>query len=382
MKKIRVLEVIRQGEVGGGESHLIDLVTGIDRDIEPIILSFTSGNMIEVLRKNNIKCYVIKTSNKFNLFLHREIGKILKKEKIDIVHAHGTRAAFNMLISTYKTKIPLVYTVHGWSFHQDQSFLKKKIRIICEKNICKRSNKVICVSESNRELGINEFNLSNSIVIENGINLTVFNPILPSTIHDYFRINSDDFVVAFIGRITTQKSPIDFIDSIALAHHKNKKIKGLIVGEGDLLGKVKDYIIKNKYNEFIQLEKFRKDIPQVLKVIDLFVLPSLWEGLSIALLEAMAMKKAIVTTPTDGTRDIIIDGHNGIIVPFHSPQKLADVYLELFHEPSKRILLGENAFRMIHERFDSKLVCSKVSDIYKNILQCFLLFVYFTFLFF
>ena len=82
MKKIRVLEVIRQGEVGGGESHLIDLVTGIDKDIEPIVLSFTSGNMIDVLRKNNIKCYVIKTSNKFNLFLHKKIVEIIKKEKI------------------------------------------------------------------------------------------------------------------------------------------------------------------------------------------------------------------------------------------------------------------------------------------------------------
>ena len=370
MNKIRVLEVIRQGDFGGGESHLIDLVTGFDKDIEPIILSFTSGNMIDVLKQNNIKCYVIKTSKRLNLLSRSKVIEILKKEKIDLIHSHGTRAAFNILIATLFINIPLIYTVHGWSFHKNQFLLIKKLRILCEKVICKNSKQVICVSKNNRDVGINTFNLPNSIVIENGVNLTRFNPNQSNTLHNYFRVNNDDLVIAFIGRITKQKSPIEFIKSIELAHYKNSKIKGLIVGEGDLLEEVKEYINKRKINEFIKLEKFRNDIPQVLKAIDIFVLPSLWEGLSIALIEAMAMKKTIVATPTDGTREIIVNDHNGIIVPFNSPQKLADVYLDLYNKPDERLFLGENAYKSIKEQFDSRIVCNKVSEVYKNILKC------------
>jgi len=369
MSKIRVLEVIRQGDIGGGESHLIDLVNGFESNIEPVVLSFSSGQMIEVLSINNITCHVIKTKLPFNLLVQKRIIDIIKKEKIDIIHAHGTRAASNMLFASSITKIPLIYTVHGWSFHQDQIYLKRKARILCEKMICNNSKKVICVSENNRQVGKCEFNLSNCQVIENGINLNVFNYNIQSNLHNLFRSSSDDFVIAFIGRITAQKSPIDFIESIALAHKKNNHIKGLIVGEGDLLEKVKEFIAKNKYNEFIQLENFRNDIPQVLKAIDVFVLPSLWEGLSIALLEAMAMKKAIVTTPTDGTREIIIDHQNGIIVPFNNSQRLADSYIELFENPNQMIIFGENAYNTINLRFNSQRVCDKVSEIYKSVLQ-------------
>src|SRR5574344_1375692 len=118
MSKIRVLEVIRQGDIGGGESHLIDLVNGFESNIEPVVLSFSSGQMIENLSINNITCHVIKTKLPFNL--------LIKKEKIDIIHAHGTRAASNMLFASSITKLPLIYTVHGWSFHQDQIYLKRK----------------------------------------------------------------------------------------------------------------------------------------------------------------------------------------------------------------------------------------------------------------
>ena len=110
---IKVLEVIRQGHVGGGESHLLDLVMGFDTDlISPVVLSFTSGKMIDALRACGVKCYVIPTEKPFDMKVLNVLKKLICDENIRLIHAHGSRAASNVLLLAGMLHIPLVYTVH------------------------------------------------------------------------------------------------------------------------------------------------------------------------------------------------------------------------------------------------------------------------------
>ena len=176
IKKIKVLEVIRQGKIGGGESHLFDLFLGLDRtQVEPIALSFTDGYMIEQLRERNFTCYVIETSKHFDVSIIKKVISIVKSEKIDLIHAHGSRAALNMLLISLICKIPMIYTVHGWSFHQDQNPVTFRLRAWSEKLICHFCNRVICVSENNLQSGKKTFGLTKGEVIKNGVNLKKFN---------------------------------------------------------------------------------------------------------------------------------------------------------------------------------------------------------------
>ncbi|MGL4852016.1 MAG: glycosyltransferase family 4 protein [Phocaeicola sp.] len=371
MKRIKVLQVIRQGEIGGGESHLMDLVSRFDsKQVESVVLAFSDGAMIDFFKKQGIKCHVVASSKKFNLSIQKRVGDILLNEQIEIIHAHGTRAALNMVWIAKRRNLPLIYTVHGWSFHSDQNSLIHKLRVVCEKLLCSSSKQVICVSESNRMAGVKEgikLKSTRCKVIENGINLDRFNSnFTVSKVRKELQIDKTDFIVGFVGRVTAQKSPIDFIKSIQLAHQQNPAIKGLFIGEGDLLPEVMAYVKSESLQECIYLSKFRRDIPEVLKAIDLFCLPSLWEGLSIALLEAMSMKKAVVVTPTDGTREIIVSNKNGVIVPFSRPDLLAEAYIELQKKPLLLHTISENARRLVEERFDAQRVSDKVTEIYIN----------------
>src|SRR3712207_6347900 len=116
MKKIKVLEVIRQGEIGGGESHVLDLIQCLDSTkVTPIALAFTGGHMIDTLRAEGITCYVVDTQKAFDRRVQQTIQQIVKSEQIDLIHAHGSRAASNMLWTAKRMKIPFIYTVHGWS---------------------------------------------------------------------------------------------------------------------------------------------------------------------------------------------------------------------------------------------------------------------------
>ena len=93
---INVLEVIRQGQVGGGESHLLDLIAGFDERVNPIVLAFTGGQMIDELTRRGVRCYVINTAHPFDIRITKQIKKLILDENIQLIHAHGSRAASNV----------------------------------------------------------------------------------------------------------------------------------------------------------------------------------------------------------------------------------------------------------------------------------------------
>ena len=131
----------------------------------------------------------------------------------------------------------------------------------------------------------------------------------------------------------------------------------------------KEAIRQNGIEEYIRTSPFRNDVPDVLHAINVFCLPSLWEGLSIALLEAMAMKKALVVTPTDGTREVITHQESGLIADFGQPEELAECYLAYLHYPEWIESYGNAAMAIIQERFDSRRVSQQVTEVYYDILQ-------------
>ena len=366
MNKIKVLEVIRQGQIGGGESHLLDLVTFLDKErFEPVCLSFTSGEMINRLEAMGIRCHVINTLKPFDLKIQRQIKELMRREQIQVVHAHGSRAASNMLWPARNLRVPIIYTVHGWSFHDDQNWLVRTLRQWSEKLICSLANQVICVSQSNADTGRERFGLKDAVVIENGINLVKFNPSGQfKDLRSQFGFSQDDFVAGFIARCTKQKAPIDFLEAVRLAHEQNSKVKGLFVGEGDMDAEVDDMIAKYKMDSYIYRSRFRTDVPDLLHCINVYCLPSLWEGLSIALLEAMAMGIAIVATPTDGTKEVITHEDNGLLIPYSQPQALADAILRFFDDSSLYEQCGRHAHQLVADRFNAERVSAAVAEIY------------------
>jgi len=369
MKRTKVLEVIRQGQIGGGESHLADLIELMDKtEYEPICLSFTDGEMINHLKAIGVKCHVVETTKPFNLSIQRRIIHIIKEESIGIIHAHGTRAASNVLYPSVKLGLPLLYTVHGWSFHDDQGKITYTLRKWSEKLICHYATRVICVSKGSAETGKKAFKLVEPIVIQNGVNLKRFNSMKQSVLHRKdFGFTDSDFVVGFVARCTKQKAPLDFLEAIKLAHDTDQRVKGLFIGEGDMDAEVDNYISKNKMEFYVFRSPFRTDVEEILPLIDVYCLPSLWEGLSIGLLEAMATGCAIIATPTDGTQEIIDNEQNGLVVPFNSPESIGDAILRLLADIALRNRCKQEAALFVTEQFNAQRVADAVVDIYKNV---------------
>jgi glycosyltransferase involved in cell wall biosynthesis len=127
------------------------------------------------------------------------------------------------------------------------------------------------------------------------------------------------------------------------------------------------YIVKYQMDKYIYRSPFRTDVPDLLNSINVYCLPSLWEGLSIALLEAMAMGKAIVATPTDGTKEVIVHEKNGLVIPYEQPQALADAICRFCNDMAFYQQCGIEANRVVALRFNAQRVADAVCLLYNNL---------------
>lgn len=370
-KKIKVLQAIRQGKVGGGESHILSLVKHIDRTkFESLVLSFTDGQMITELNNTGIENFVIPSEKAFDFTTWSKVKKLMQQEQVDLVHIHGTRATSNIYWAAKNLHLPVVYTIHGWSFHDDQSLLVKKARILFEKWITKKTNCNISVSASNQKTGKDNIANFNSTVIYNGIDLEKFSPdnVERKCVRNELNIPADAFVVSFIGRVTAQKDPLGLINAFKKVTEAHANAILLMVGDGDLKQETVQLAKDLGIEKSVVFENFRTDVADVLFSSDVYCLPSLWEGFPIGLLEAMAMCKPVIATKVDGSSEIINNNKNGILIEPQNTQALADAILELITNKNIRIELSGAARQTIADNFDVCKMTRKIEKIYTNIL--------------
>lgn len=371
-KRIKVLECIRQGQIGGGESHLLSLVENLDKSaFEPVVLSFTDGPMIDRLKAMNIPVHVIPTTKPFDISKWSTIKKFIKEQDADLVHAHGTRANSNILWASKSLGLPVIYTIHGWSFHPDQKPLVRKIRILGEKYLTSRSDLNISVSVSNQQTGKDVISTFKSIVVNNGIDLKKFDPNKAyKNVRQELGLDNDISLILFIARFTLHKQPITLIKAFAEALKQNPKMHLLMVGDGDQKEEAIELIERLNITNHITLQPFRLDVPDVLSSANIFVLPSIWEGLPIGLLEAMAMKKAIIASNVDGTSEIIRHNKNGWLVETDNlTGNLTEALVQLSIDKEKQKRFEEEAAKTVSQRFNAASMAREIEKIYLDLLQ-------------
>ena len=368
--KIKVLLAIRQGQIGGGESHVLNLVHFLNKDqFEPIVLSFTPGPMVDKLRENGIATYVLDGKSPVNVHMWKQVKALLQKEKIDLIHAHGTRANMNIIWAAKQCKIPVIYTVHGWSFHSDQSFLVQTARIIAERKLTQWSHLTITVSDSNHHTGQQLIKGFQSRVIFNGIDMTRFRRDQPfSDIRASYNIPDNHTVVVFMARMTLQKDPITMIRAFKYVADRHETITLLMIGQGDLDQEVLDTIEQNGLQKRVIRDGFRLDVADVLHASDIYCLPSHWEGQPIGLIEAMAMGKAVIATHVDGSKELVQDGVNGLLIDPQQPKQLANAIEQLYTDHELREKVAEQAYHLSRERYDAAYMAGYIEEAYMTTL--------------
>jgi len=365
--RVKVLHTIRQGEVGGGEAHVLDLVQNLDKEkFQSFVLCFSYGPMVDKLKHLGVEVHVIETKRPFDFRIWNKVRDLIDLYNFDIIHAHGTRALSNSYYPSRKLGKKIIYTVHGWSFHRGQSRWIHFIRAKCERFLINKVNRTICVSQTGYDEGFEKLGNFCSTIITNGVNQVRFNPTNKfKNIRAELNISEDTFVLGFIGRLTKQKNPILLLESFCeLPSDMNAKM--LIVGNGDLrretLLKAKELNLEGK----VLFMDFRSDVEDILNAIDVYCLLSHWEGLSIGLLEAMAMKKAIIVSDVPGNTEVIKHLKNGVVVPMDARQ-VAKSMLYLYQNKVHAENISQNALNTVQRSFSIHEMTRKTEKIYHDL---------------
>jgi len=366
---VKIMHIIRQGSFGGGETYLYSLVRGLnDGRYNHVVVSFTDGAMIKRLQKDGVKTYVFDNDSFFNFKLMWRIAKVIRTEQIELIHSHGTKASFNSVIVAALTRIPMIYTVHGWSFHSGQTWLEGKLRRATEAFLVKKATCTVLVSNSNlEEANLNHFK-GKFEVIRNGINTLIFSPPNADLAdRKLFGLSEDDYVIASIARLTYQKGPQLLIHAFAQVHEQISNAKLLLVGggeqEADCVKAVKKLGLEHK----ILFSDFTGEVAATLKMIDLYVLPSLWEGFSLSLLEAMCMKVPVIVSDYPANAEVVEHGETGYLFPSGNVEKLGKMILEMHNKPEDAQRMAQNAHLEVVSHFDFSRVLQENNNLYKQL---------------
>jgi glycosyltransferase involved in cell wall biosynthesis len=386
-KRIKVLQVITQLTIGGAQEHMIYLCDLLDK--KKFLVSILSGtqstsesNCVEDVRKKNISLTLLPQ-------LTREINPLrdmvaffkmmgyIRKQRFDIVHTNSSKAGILGRLAAKLAGVPvIVHTAHGWAHHDYMSNLRRKFYVTSERAAEKFTDKIIAVSEQNVDKALKDKigKRSKYCIIRSGIDLEKFNRLDIDVNKEKRKLNIDpkDKVVGSVTRLFAQKSPADFVRMANEILKNNGRVSFLLVGDGPLKKEIEAMIAEHKIAEKVILTGFRSDIPELLSIMDVFVLTSLWEGLPRVLPQAMAMGIPIVATGVDGVPEAVKQGQNGFLVPPKDFRALAQRTLQLIENPFLAKRMGEVGKRMVYPEFCVKEMVKKTEELYENLfmLKC------------
>jgi glycosyltransferase involved in cell wall biosynthesis len=180
-------------------------------------------------------------------------------------------------------------------------------------------------------------------------------------------LNPDTKVVAMIAPFKPQKAPLDFIKVANRVIEKRPKTQFLLIGDGELRPETERLIKALDLEKKVILTGWRRDVPQILKIVDILVLTSRWEGLPRVFLEAMASKLPIIATKVDGTPEVIEEGVNGFLVSVGNISSMAEKIITLLDNPEMAKEMGKKGRERVFPEFDIDLMVEKIDTLYQEI---------------
>lgn len=373
MQKINILYVITKLELGGAQKQLLDLISLLDTERYNTFL-ITARRGLLIPDALSIRCLTVKFSpfleraiNPFkDLLALAEIYRFIKKNKIRIVHTHSSKAGILGRWAARLAKAEIIlHTVHGWSFHDYQPRLLKIFFIWLERISARFTDKLIVVSNYDKQKGLDNHigEESKYLLIRYGINFSEFG-VDDRNIRKELGIDNNELVVGMVSCLKHQKSPKDFVKLAYLINQILPDIKFLLVGDGILRQRIKRLIAKFNLQNQVILTGWRRDIPRILSAIDVFVLTSLWEGLPVSILEAMAASLPVVATQTSGIKEVVREGKSGFLVAPRHTEKMAEKLSYLLRDERLRRQIGQNASASLDSDFSLENMGKHTENLY------------------
>jgi len=371
LHKLKILLLNFTSGIGGTERNLIEFAK-LFKKMGHTVLTCTlegEGNLSREFAKRNLPFVAIGMTSPAKLFKFFKFLRLISQNRFDVVYVFGFKAqvisaGFLKLLGT-KVIVSGLQGTDDW--RQFYHVIIERVSYPFISGWIAVSNQVKLAFMRRERIPANKI-----IVIPNAINTEIYSPdrlVNRINVRGEFNLNSTIFVVGYVSNIKPRKGHDDLLKAIAIVKKFHKDIKVFLVGEDRSGGAILNQIKKLNLEDQIILTGFISDIPRIMSLFDLFVIPSLEEGMPLSMLEAMAFKIPVIATPVGGIPEVIKDGVNGVLVPPKQPKILAEKIIELINNSELCESLAKQGLRTIETEFSLKSRIKETLDYFNELLK-------------
>lgn len=366
---INIALVNGQLNYGGTERQLYELAIRLDRSkFNPIVFCLSEEDLPfgERLRERGIRVYTLKRRGHFDPFRVTKLAQLFRKEKINLVHS------FLHIPNAYSYAACLISGINKFIASVRNCEVDRNGVLTFIDRINLRNSSLITVNSENvKNFAANHFSISPDKikVIYNGIDVERFVSLKKITkLKDDLSIPINSRVVGIIGKLSSPQKNIPlFLKSARGISSQLPNVKFLIVGGGKLLDEMKNLSNNLAISDKVYFVGEREDIPDILNLLDVFVLSSYKEGLPNVIMEAMAAGKPVVATDVGGIPELVVDGETGFLVPSNNVEKLSQAVIRLLENPKVAERMGEKGKERISTFFLVDRMVRETENLYSSL---------------
>ena len=374
---MKILYVIIDGEISGGNNVCATVLrAALKGGYQVELLTPTLGTLTKILIREGVKVHQIKLTRSFHFHKSVQLAKLLKKQQIDLVHTHTSlNSEILCRIACFLANIPIICHQHDPTDTYNQHPLIAKYQRWLDRTTSKIVTRFIAVSNYRQQAMVQTrgYSAEKIQLIYNGIDLERFSYTNNrKEVRNSWKLNSDQTAIGLIARLEFPKGQGTLIEAVPLVLKNYPETQFFIIGDDRFPGQP----CLNKYNQMIQefgisencfLLGFQAEIQRLIQGLDIIVLPSLWEGHPLIILEALAAKKTVIASSVGGIPEIITQNKTGLLIPPSSPKALSRSICQLIKQPELRYELALNGNKKVKEYFNQQQMISKVLLLYDTL---------------
>ena len=371
MRPIDILYVITWMEVGGSQTHLLQVFRLLDRSrFRPRLYCLTGqGSLLDTTRATGVP--VIDGGIVDGFKSPATVGglwrlvQFLRREHVDLVHNYLLRANVMGSIAARLARVPVVLCSKR-GCHERRGFELAGAKLSNWLADCVTTNATAVRDFVHANEGCP---LDKMVVIPSGVDTDRFRP--PAAGDFKARLGCDPRrpVVGVVTRMRVRKGVEEFLNAMIAVRQRVPGTQAVIVGEVELDTELEALVAAGGLRGDLHLLGRRTDMPEVYAAFDVFVLSSHDEGMSNAILEAMAMELPVVATDVGGTGEVVRPGETGLLVPPREPAPLADAISEVLGAADRRVMMGVRGREIVEAKFSARAMVRQMEELYATVLR-------------
>jgi glycosyltransferase involved in cell wall biosynthesis len=373
--KIKVMFPVNYMGIGGAEQQLLELVKGIDKEhFEPIVVTLYPGGPLDNEIKNIQGASLISVNRrgKYDFWTIFKILELLRKKEVDVIQPFLIPASFYGLLAALLGRTPVKILTERGAFRPNIGYgfrLYQKI----QDSLTRFADWVVSNSEAGKSYLISRgINPARIKVIYNGINLSrlVPDPAKVARLREQLKLPEHGMLVGMTANFDPDKDYMTFLRGARIIHTAMPHTRFAILGDGPLRSEIENLAKELDMESLVTFFGHQRDVASHISCFDVACLCSTHgEGCSNVILESMGIGKAVVASDIAGNRELIENGHNGLLFSNRDPQDFAKAVLSLLRQPDRAREMGERAKHTVLNKFTIPRMVNEYEQLYEYSLE-------------